>query len=99
MGRKLGALPILAEGRWVPIYHNVARAEAYPHAKFHIDPSNRLATVHQCHRQDRQTNNGLIAQGKPFYKRLLRKYRQEYNGTFSGWQFSPFFAQPYIDKM
>jgi len=29
----------------------VARAEAYPHTKFHLDPSNRLATIHQRHRQ------------------------------------------------
>ena len=33
----------------------MARAEAYPQAKFHLDPSNRLATMHQRHRQDRQT--------------------------------------------
>ena len=34
----------------------MARAEAYLHAKFHLDPSNRLAAIHQCHRQtDRQT--------------------------------------------
>jgi len=50
----------------------VARAEAYLHAKFHLDPSNRLATVHERYRQtdrtdrtdrqtDRQTDNGLIA--------------------------------------
>jgi len=46
----------------------VARAEAYLLAKFHLDPSNRLATVHERHRQtdrqdrtDRQTDNGLIA--------------------------------------
>jgi len=51
----------------------VARAEAYLLAKFHLDPSNRLATVHERHRQtdrtgqdmtnrtDRQTYNGLIA--------------------------------------
>jgi len=43
----------------------VARAEAYLHAiKFHLDPSNRLATVHerygQTDRQDR-TDNGPIA--------------------------------------
>jgi len=41
------------------------------HAKFHFYPPNRLATIHQCHRQDRQTDrtdrqtgqtdNGLIA--------------------------------------
>jgi len=51
----------------------VARAEAYLRAKFGLDPFNRLATVHQRYRQtDRQTDthtdNGLIAQGEPFYK-------------------------------
>ena len=35
----------------------VARAEAYLHAKFHLDPSNRLATVHERHRQDRQRSD------------------------------------------
>jgi len=39
----------------------VARDEAYLHAKFHLDPFNRLATVHEHHRQDRQTYNGPIA--------------------------------------
>ena len=41
---------------------------SYLHAKFHLDPSNRLATVHerykptrQTDRQDRQTDNRLIA--------------------------------------
>jgi len=29
-------------------------AEAYLHAKFHLDPSNRLATVHERHRQTGQ---------------------------------------------
>jgi len=33
----------------------VARAEAYLHAKLHLDPSNRLATIHQRHRQTGQT--------------------------------------------
>jgi len=41
----------------------------YLHAKFQLDLSNRLATVHQRHRQkdretdrtERQTDNGLIA--------------------------------------
>jgi len=56
----------LGEGSWVPIEHNVARAEAYLHAKFHLDLSNRLATIHQRYRVDRtgqtgQTNNGPIA--------------------------------------
>jgi len=38
----------------------VARAEAYLHAKFHLDPSNRLATIHLTnvtdYRTDRQTD-------------------------------------------
>jgi len=37
----------------------VARAEAYLHAKFRLDPSNRLATVHERHRQDRQRTDSL----------------------------------------
>ena len=41
----------LGEGSWVPIWHNVARAESYLNAKFHVDPSNRFATIHQRHRQ------------------------------------------------
>ena len=41
-------------GSWIPIYHSVARAEAYLHAKFHLDLFNCLETVHQCHRQIRQ---------------------------------------------
>jgi len=35
--------------------NTVARAESYLHSEFHLDPSNRLATIHQRHRQDRQT--------------------------------------------
>jgi len=59
-----GDVLLLGRGSWVAVYHNVARAEAYMHAKFHLNPSNRLATVHQRDREDRQTeqtDNGLIA--------------------------------------
>ena len=56
----------------------MARDKAYHHAKFCHDPSNRLATIHQRHRQDRQTDretdNGPIAQGELFYKRSLKKW-------------------------
>jgi len=31
------------------------------HAKFHLDPSNPLATVHERYRQTGQTDNGPIA--------------------------------------
>jgi len=33
----------------------MAKAEAYLRAKFHLDPFNRLATVHERHRQTGQT--------------------------------------------
>ena len=52
--QKSGSCAPLVEGDLGP-QHNVARAEAYLHAKFHLDPPNRLATVHERHRQDRQT--------------------------------------------
>ena len=63
-GPTIGGCAPLREGELGS--HNVARAEAYtsdyPHAKFHFDPSNRLATVHERHRQDRQAGQtGLIA--------------------------------------
>jgi len=31
--------------------------QTYLNAKFHLDPSNRLATIHQRYRQDRQTTD------------------------------------------
>jgi len=40
----------LGEGNLDP---HVARAEAYLLAKFHLDPSNRLATIHHRYIQDR----------------------------------------------
>jgi len=54
-------------GELGPHLAQCGRAEAYLHAKFHLDPSNRLATIYQRHRQDRQTDrqdrtdNGPIA--------------------------------------
>jgi len=52
---KIGCVPLWGRGSWVPIYQNVARAESYLRANFHLDSSNRLATLHERHRQDRQT--------------------------------------------
>jgi len=37
----------------------VARAEAYLHARFHLDPSNRLATVHERYRQTGQQTDSI----------------------------------------
>jgi len=57
----------------------VARAEAYLHAKFHLDPSNRLATIHQRHRQDRtgQTDRQLSDSiGQTVLQTVAQKCRQ-----------------------
>jgi len=53
-------VPLLEQGSWVPIKHSVTGAEANLYGKFHLDPFNRLATIHQRYRQDRQ-DNGPIA--------------------------------------
>ena len=50
---KIGSCAPFGEWDLVPILHNVARAETYLRAKFHLDPSNRLATIHQHYRQER----------------------------------------------
>ena len=53
----------------------MARVEAYLRAKFHLDPSNRLATIHQRHRQTGQTDRQLSYRiGERFYKRSPNKY-------------------------
>jgi len=51
MGQKLGAVLL----RGGDLGHNVAWADAYLRTKWHPYQSNRLATAHQHHRQDRQT--------------------------------------------
>jgi len=48
-GRKL-AMCLFGGGELVPLWHTVARGEAYLHAKFCLDPSNRLAAIHQRYR-------------------------------------------------
>jgi len=69
----------LGRGSWVPIYHNVSGAYAYLRAKFHLDPSNRLATTQQRHRQTgqtvRQTDNGPIAYERTVYERSPQNWR------------------------
>ena len=53
--QKRDTAPLWRRGSWVPIEQNAARAEAYLRAKFHLDLTNRLGTVVERHRQDRQT--------------------------------------------
>ena len=48
----LGCAP-LGEGELGPHLTQCGQGRGYLHAKFHLDPSNRLATVHERQRQDR----------------------------------------------
>jgi len=57
--------------------HTVARAEAYLRAKFHLDPSNRLATVHQRYRQDRQTDMTDRQRSDSVVRTVLQTVAQE----------------------
>jgi len=57
MSQKLGAVPLWGVKLGSHLTQ-CARAEAYQHAKF-LDPSNRLATVHECYRQDRQWTDSI----------------------------------------
>ena len=59
-GPKIGGCAFFG-GDWVPISHNVAGAEAYLYAKFHLDPHNRLATIHQSYRQTDRTDRQMVA--------------------------------------
>ena len=52
----------------------MARAEAYPHTKFYLDPSKCLAIMHQRHRQTDRQDDGPIADGEPFYKRSPKNW-------------------------
>ena len=62
MGRKQG---LLCPFPWRELgsRHNVAWGEAYLRTKWHLDPTNRLATLHQRHRQ---TDNGPVAEANRF---------------------------------
>jgi len=73
MGRKLGGYAPLGDGSWVPIEHNVARAEAYLHAKFRLDPSNRLASVHERDRQDRTDRQPTDSIGRTVLQTVAQK--------------------------
>ena len=54
MGRKLRGCAPLGEGELGSHLTQCGQAEAYLHAKFHLDPSKRLAIIHQRYRQTGQ---------------------------------------------
>jgi len=91
VGRKLGGLrPFFrGGGAWSP--SSTMWAEAYLFGKFHLDPRNRLATIHQRYGQtDRQhrtgqtgQDSGPIALGEPFYKRSPKNHKCRKDGINS----------------
>ena len=57
-------MPLWGEGDLGPHLIQCGHGEAYLHAKFHLGPPNRLATIQQRYRQDRtdrETDNDPIA--------------------------------------
>jgi len=46
---------------------------SYLHTKAHLDPSNRLATIHQRHRQDRQTGQRSDSIGRTVLQTVAQK--------------------------
>ena len=60
-------------GELSPHLPSVARAEAYLRLKFHLDPSNRLATIHQRYRQDRQTGQRSDSRGQTVLQMVAQK--------------------------
>ena len=87
MGRKLGGCAPLGEdcdpfgGGAGSQSNNVAGAERHLHAKFRLDPSYRLATIHQRHKtgQDRQRSDSI---GRTVFQRDAQKQSNnvKYNG-------------------
>jgi len=51
----------------------VARAEAYLQAKFHLDPSNRLATTHQRYKQTDRTGQRSDSIGRTVLQTVAQK--------------------------
>jgi len=73
MGRKLGVgCCFFGGGRAGSPSNTVAGAEAYLRTKFHVDPSNRLATIkHITDRTDRQRSDSM---GITFYRRSVKVF-------------------------
>jgi len=68
-----GGCAPLGEWELGPHLTQSGQAETYLRAKFHLDPSNRLATIHQRHRQDRQTGQRSDSLGRTVLQTVAQK--------------------------
>jgi len=75
MGRKLEACAPL--GRAGSPSSTMWLGRGLHHAKFHLDPSNHLATIHQSHRQDRQTGQTDRQQSDSIGRNILQTVAQK----------------------
>jgi len=78
IGRKLGegcCAPFRGGGAGSPsndlTHCRLAVAEAYLHTKWHLDPSNRLATIHQRYRQTDRTDRTTVLLGRSWPQNRL----------------------------
>ena len=76
----------------------MARAEAYPHAKFDLDPSNRLATIHQRYSQDYRTGQRSDSIGRTVLQTVAKQTGGVSWSTLKqnsgGFASSPLYAPP-----
>ena len=72
MGRKLGAVP-LGEGELGPHLTQCGQSRGLPSCQFHFDPSNRLATIHQRHRQTGQDKQRSDSIGRTVFQMVAQK--------------------------
>jgi len=74
-GPKIEGVPIWGTGAGSPS-NNVASAGSYLQAKFHFDPSNRLATIHRRYRQERQTRQTDKQRSNSIWQAVLQTVAQ-----------------------
>jgi len=75
-----GGVAVLLSGRGAGSpcnTYNVAWADAYLHAKFHLDPSNRLATMYR-HRQTGQRSDSI---GRNILQTVAQKVTVRHSGA------------------
>jgi len=85
MGRKVEATVPLSVGELGPHITQCRLGRGLPpYAKWHLDPSNRLATIHQCYRQTGQTGQRYRSTGRTVTCNVRQKGR-----TIRGYEETP----------
>jgi len=73
-GPKIGGCAPLGEGELGPYLTQCGQGQGlYLRAKFRLDPSNRLAKVHEHYRQDRQDRQPTDSTGRTVLQTVAQK--------------------------